>query len=433
MKKLRLFVYGNEDKYSVLDSVLFAAEVVKKDKNTALEYIDAAVKTVLTSSQEFGFSGNLWKCFISYLIINDENPYSLSLEMKSLGESPAAAVAYSDLHKLYDLYNYDFSALEAELGEQFFSCFENSDFFDEKIGGKRLMGRTVSAFSSVLDACSDKEKFALEVENFYRKNGVGIFAFAKAFRLGNSGENLDIIPIFDTRKVSFDDLWGYEYQKEQIISNTLSFVKRSTANNVLLYGDAGTGKSTMIKAVLNEYSAQGLRMVEVYKHQFDKLVDLIGRMKTRNYSFIIYMDDLSFEDFEIEYKYLKAVIEGGLEERPKNVIIYATSNRRHLVKETWKDRNDFDSELHKSDTMSEKLSLADRFGMSIGFSKPVQKDYFEIVKHLAAKNGIDMDEKALLDGANQWELMHSGRCGRTAQQYIDYLLSSGIGGDESEK
>ena len=192
----------------------------------------------------------------------------------------------------------------------------------------------------------------------------------------------------------------------------------------------GTGKSTSIKAIVNEFYDQGLRMIEIYKHQFKDLSNVIAAVKNRNYKVIIYMDDLSFEEFEIEYKFLKAVIEGGVETKPDNILIYATSNRRHLIRETWSDRNDVqqDEGMHRSDTMQEKLSLVNRFGVTINYSKPSQKEYFDIVIHLAAKAGIKMSEDELKAEANKWELSHGGISGRTAQQFIYYLQ-----GQEDEK
>lgn len=160
----------------------------------------------------------------------------------------------------------------------------------------------------------------------------------------------------------------------------------------------------------------------MYKHQFQDLNDVIAQIKNRNYKFIIYMDDLSFEEFEIEYKYLKAVIEGGLEKKPENVLIYATSNRRHLIRETFKDKQDRDEELHVNDTVQEKLSLVSRFGVSIYFGSPDKKQFQQIVQTLADRYGVAMSEDELLLKANQWELSHGGLSGRTAQQFIDYLL-----------
>ena len=220
-----------------------------------------------------------------------------------------------------------------------------------------------------------------------------------------------------------DDLIGYEIQKKKLKDNTEAFVAGRKANNALLFGDSGTGKSTSIKAIINEYYDRGLRMIEIYKHQFKDLSAVISHIKNRNYKFIIYMDDLSFEEFEIEYKYLKAVIEGGLESKPDNVLIYATSNRRHLIKETWNDHADMDQEKHHSDTMQEKLSLVNRFGVTISYSRPSKKEYNEIVVELAKRcPDIKLTEEELISEANKWELSHGGLSGRSAQQFINYLL-----------
>lgn len=169
-------------------------------------------------------------------------------------------------------------------------------------------------------------------------------------------------------------------------------------------------------------------MIEIYKHQFKDLSDVIAQIKNRNYKFVIYMDDLSFEEFEIEYKFLKAVIEGGVETKPDNILIYATSNRRHLIKETWSDRNDVevDNGMHRSDTMEEKLSLVNRFGVTINYAKPSQKEYFNIVIELARRQGIEMADEELKAWANKWELSHGGISGRTAQQFVNYLDGQGV-------
>jgi hypothetical protein len=219
-----------------------------------------------------------------------------------------------------------------------------------------------------------------------------------------------------------DDLVGYDLPKKKLIDNTEAFVYGRKANNCLLFGDAGTGKSSSIKAIANAYYDRGLRIIEVYKHQFTDLNDVIAQVKNRNYRFIIYMDDLSFEEFEIEYKYLKAVIEGGLEKKPQNVLIYATSNRRHLVREKFSDKEERDEELHTSDTVQEKLSLVSRFGVTIFFGSPDKREFEHIVRVLAQRHHIEMEEDRLLLEANKWELAHGGLSGRTAQQFIDYLL-----------
>ena len=254
-----------------------------------------------------------------------------------------------------------------------------------------------------------------------------MFGLNKAFRItGSDNGKVTFHPINNMDKVMLDDLIGYEIQKKKLVENTEAFVQGRKANNALLFGDSGTGKSTSIKAIVNEYYDQGLRMIEIYKHQFKDLSIVIADIKNRNYKFIIYMDDLSFEEFEIEYKFLKAVIEGGVETKPDNILIYATSNRRHLIKETWNDRSDMESAngLHRSDTIEEKLSLVNRFGCQINYSKPSQKEYFNIVVNLAKKNGLTMTEEELCAEANKWELSHGGISGRTAQQFINHCLGN---------
>ncbi|MCH1978151.1 ATP-binding protein, partial [Lawsonibacter sp. OA9] len=261
-----------------------------------------------------------------------------------------------------------------------------------------------------------------DMVSFYKDFGVGKLGLHKAFRIDHTKEDVEILPITNIAHVQLTDLVGYEIAKKKLIDNTEAFVSGKKANNCLLFGDAGTGKSSSIKGILNQYYDRGLRIIEVYKHQFQDLNAVIAQIKNRNYKFIIYMDDLSFEDFEIEYKYLKAVIEGGLEKKPDNILIYATSNRRHLVREKFSDKEERRDDLHSSDTVQEKLSLVSRFGVSIFFCAPDKKEFQNIVKTLADRYHVNMPEEKLLLEANKWELSHGGLSGRTAQQFIDYLL-----------
>ena len=248
----------------------------------------------------------------------------------------------------------------------------------------------------------------------------------KAFRLSVKNDELKIVPIIATSDVLLDDLVGYEYQKQELTKNTEAFLQGKPANNVLLYGEAGTGKSTSIKALLNLYYEQGLRIIEVYKSEFKYLPEIISIIKSRNYRFIIYMDDLSFESAETEYKYLKAVIEGDLEVKPDNVLIYATSNRRHLIRETFSDRTEInEDDVHRNDTMAERLSLAARFGINIGYFKPERQEFFNIVRELAHRQGdLQITDEELIRQADVWTRRHGDMSGRTAQQYVNYVLSS---------
>ena len=386
------------------------------------------IKRIMEVATQYGFDENLWHNYLTFEIITNENPFSITCEKVGASDGSVNYFAMNDFHAFRELFRFDFSELEKELG---IDCFTH-------ISGYRAIGKSefmynanvsekVRALSRELGKAQDDQEFFDLVTEFYKAYGVGMFGLNKAFRILNKNEHdIEIIPINNMDKVMLDDLIGYEIQKKKLIDNTKAFVQGRKANNVLLFGDSGTGKSTSIKAIVNEFYGQGLRMIEIYKHQFKDLSNVIGRIKNRNYKFIIYMDDLSFEEFEIEYKFLKAVIEGGVETRPENILIYATSNRRHLIKETWKDRNDveMDNGLHKSDTMEEKLSLANRFGVTINFSKPTQKEYFNIVIELAKKNGVDLPEDMLRAEANKWELSHGGISGRTAQQFINYVMGT---------
>jgi predicted AAA+ superfamily ATPase len=274
-----------------------------------------------------------------------------------------------------------------------------------------------------LAKASDVDGFYEKLVGFYKETGVGKLGLNKAFRIEmDENDKAVLMPVTSIEHVYLDDLIGYEIQKKKLIDNTEDFVSGRPANNALLYGDSGTGKSSSIKAILNEYYDKGLRMIEVYKHQFKELSKIIEQVKDRNYKFIVYMDDLSFEDYEIEYKYLKAIIEGGLSKKPNNVLIYATSNRRHLVREKWQDKEDRDQDLHTNDTVQEKLSLVNRFGVTICYSKPSKKEFDFIVSELADRYGVKMSKETLLQKANAWELSHGGISGRTAQQFITYLL-----------
>lgn len=325
-----------------------------------------------------------------------------------------------------ELFHYDFSYLEEALG---IDCFSTLSAY-HAIGKPELMynknvSEKVQALSRKLADANTEEEFFKYVTGFYKDYGVGMFGLNKAFRIGNVDEKgyITFQAINNMDKVMLDDLIGYEIQKKKLVDNTKAFVEGKKANNCLLFGDSGTGKSTSIKAIVNQFYDQGLRMIEIYKHQFKDLSNVIAQIKNRNYKFIIYMDDLSFEEFEIEYKFLKAVIEGGVETKPENILIYATSNRRHLIKETWGDRSDVtvDNGIHKSDTMEEKLSLVHRFGVTICYSKPSPKEYFNIATELAHRAGIQMSDDEIRAEANKWELSHGGISGRTAQQFVYYL------------
>ncbi len=382
-----------------------------------------AFHELIEVSASHGFEGNLWQNYLTFLMVNHENAYSVSCEIKGAVQGSINALALHDFAVFKELFDIDLKALgeileipELEIVKDYRRSDGGGNIFNRRIRDR------ICQLSVRLERTKTAEEFKDEVTEFYREFGVGKLGLHKAFRIEHEQEEVKIVPITNIAHVHLDDLIGYELAKQKLIDNTEAFVNGKQANNCLLFGDAGTGKSTSIKAVINQYYGQGLRMIEIYKHQFQDLNDVIAQVKNRNYKFIIYMDDLSFEEFEIEYKYLKAVIEGGLEKKPDNVLIYATSNRRHLVREKFSDKADRDDELHTSDTVQEKLSLVARFGVTIYFGKPDKKEFQNIVKNLALRHQIRMEEEELFAEANKWELSHGGLSGRTAQQFINYLL-----------
>jgi len=267
---------------------------------------------------------------------------------------------------------------------------------------------------------------------YLRKNGAGIFNRRTFFRW-QPGDLSPFSPARYPDKISLSDLHGYEDQRQIIIDNTRRFVRGKGANNILLYGDRGTGKSATVKAVCNEYAAHGLRLIEIPKEQLKELPALLPVLAGRGLYFVLFTDDLSFESRDDSFNTLKAVIEGGIEAKPENVVIYATSNRRHLVKEHISDRPTASAaaeartggDMRAFDTMQEQFSLADRFGLTVIFTAPSQEEYLQIVEFLALKHGVA--GKNLRENALKWERWFNGRSPRTAKQYIDWLA----GGSET--
>ena len=425
----KLIMYGSMDKDSILMKM---SDIFRKFDNNEesqerlIQDIYTEVKRLLVVATDYGFDKNLWHNYLTFILITNENPFSITCEKIGANDGSVNEFAKNDFKVFMNLFNFDFSKIEKALGINCFSLISNYKAIVKKeLMYNKNVSEKVQALSEKLENAKDEEEFFAGVTGFYKDYGVGMFGLNKAFRIiGNENGEVRFNPINNMDKVMLDDLVGYEIQKQKLIENTEAFVQGRKANNTLLYGDSGTGKSTSIKAIVNQYFNQGLRMIEIYKHQFKDLSTVIARIKNRNYKFIIYMDDLSFEEFEIEYKFLKAVIEGGVETKPENILIYATSNRRHLIKETWNDRNDMESTngIHKSDTVEEKLSLVNRFGCQICYSKPSHKEFYDIVINLARRNNINMSDEELCAEANKWEISHGGISGRTAQQFINHCL-----------
>ncbi len=421
----KLVIYRGVEKDSILMSLSDIIKRYEQGEANLQGEILTQITRLLDVSTKYGFNHNLWHNYLAYVLAMTETPFTLVSEKSAPVDGSVNIFVRNDLAIFKKLFDYDFSKLERDLN---LNCFSVIQDYHAVLKNEQVYNKSVSEkvqeLSALIEEAEDVDQIYDAVTDFYRRYGVGKLGLNKAFRVGQKDDEELLVPITNTGNQKLDDIIGYELQKKRLIENTEAFVQGRHANNVLLYGDAGTGKSSSIKAILNQYYPEGLRMIEIYKHQFKQLSEIINEIKNRNYRFIIYMDDLSFEEFEIEYKYLKAVIEGGLEPKPENVLIYATSNRRHLIRETWRDKQDAHSEdLHKNDTVQEKLSLAARFGVQIGYFKPTPKEFQTIVEGLAERNPeLQISQEELLKQANTWEMQHGGLSGRTAQQFIDHLL-----------
>jgi uncharacterized protein len=378
--------------------------------------------------------GSPWQNHLLNLIINDENPFSLQVEcagMEGVGES-LQSQALQDLMRLQQLHDLDEGILLELLGQyssetewvgwSHFSCNGGSNEYGETARDqfKRIFHHS-SVWSSLLE----------DLAKCYRDCGVGIFGKFRAFHWRRSGGLgfLHGIPCPDP--VELDDLVGVDEQKEWLVRNTTCFLSGHPANNVLVYGDRGTGKSSVIKALLHNFRQQGLRMIEVSREDLGDLPAVMNQLRARRIRVIVFIDDLSFEEGETQYKTLKAVLEGSLEARPANVLIYATSNRRHLIREYFSDRNTGSDEVRHLDTLQEKVSLADRFGIQLIFGAPDQDHYLAIIRSMAVRRGIAIPIPELERRALQWAQFQNGRSGRSARQFMDYL--SGEIGTTSNK
>ncbi len=367
--------------------------------------------------------GDAWQHHLLSRLLDDENPFSLKAERAGwteigpalLAQTRADLAAAQRCHRLSGATIVQAASRLAGVPPTAWDGFRPLRAPRDRSARRRMMLRLHSA--------RDWPGFVRELAGYFARNGVGLFGRHRAFRwvrLDGQGQ-LEGVPTPDP--VRLDDLVGYELEREPVVENTRQFVAGAPANNVLLYGDRGTGKSSTVKALLNEFHTQGLRLIEVAKEQLDDYPEIIALLHGRRERFILFVDDLSFEEHETQYKALKAALEGSLEARPENVLLYATSNRRHLIVERFADRQkaSFDDEVHPEDTAQEKLSLADRFGIHAPFLIPDQNRYLQIVEGLAARFGLRLPARDLRHRALLWSQWHNGVSCRTARQFIESL------------
>ncbi len=353
-------------------------------------------------------AGRSWQSHLMHRILEAENPFTLQAQSSMPLPEGLAAAARHDLECLQHLYQcsavqiasllkaivpqFSIPLLPEGLAQPPYSCLETTDYWPECL---------------------------FDLVTYYQKNGVGLFARFRALRW-QFGQ---IVGIPSPDSIDLDHLVGYEAQKQLLLKNTEFLLAGYSALHVLLYGSRGSGKSSLVKALMGKYGDQGLRLIEVTKADLEHLPTIIETLRSLPQKFILFVDDLSFEEDENSYKALKVVLEGNLIGRPQNVVIYATSNRKHLIREFFGDRPDPGNldEVHAWDTVQEKLSLSDRFGLTLTFIPADQKTYLRIVHHLAQQSGVGLDTEEIERRALQWVAHHNGRSGRTARQFIDFL------------
>lgn len=391
---------------------------LKKDEVIAslldlLQNVDS--EAVLEKQSEFFrkvTSHNSFKEYLSRLILTDDNAFTKASAAGKADKLPAAVLngVKSDLKKL--------EAVANITPRDVYESVENIDL--------RQVLKTLPSWQtgeSVAPLTDDWEDKLDDLIDYHRKNGYGMYSKYNAF----AWRDHSLYPIAETDPIQLSDLKNYEDQRQKVIDNTESFVNGYPANNVLLYGDRGTGKSSTVHAVLNAYAPVGLRMIEISKSDIPDLTMMREMLSESPMKFIIFIDDLSFDSHDDSFGELKAALEGSLGGRKHNTIIYATSNRRHLIKESYSDR---ENDINRNDIMQEQLSLSDRFGLSITFINPDKKGYLDIVEKIAQDRNLNVDIDHLCTVAEQWATRKGGRSPRCARQFIDYVESAEKRGKE---
>jgi len=356
-------------------------------------------------AETLGLSGNLFRAYLIYLLAHEPNLISTTIEQRGglIGES-LREIFIHDVEILLPIFCKEIGSNLQVINDYKPTCASRDE--------------SLNALIKRLEKLSTAEKIADAFIEHWRRFGYGDIATYRAFRWDNG---LVGVRHFETIRLS--DLIGYAHQKELLTGNTTAFVSGKPANNVLLVGARGTGKSSGVKALVNEYYSQGLRLLQITKPQLKALPEIMETLRRfMSKRFIIFLDDLSFEESEAEYKHLKSAIEGGVESRPENVLIYATSNRRHLIRETWRDRSEEHDDVYRDDSANETISLSDRFGLIIHYYAPTQEEYLEIIRSMLKRRGIELDAETLRIEGLRWEMSHSGRNGRTAQQFVNHYL-----------
>ena len=407
-----LLLYQSVIKKTVGQAFIQLLESLSKGDVIAIECIRAYSNWFRTiASQNIS-----WQEYVIYQIVQDENPFSKqvqNVDITSLSPNLIAAAKH-DLQILQNLYQCS--------GKQISQWVKTiAKLEDPPIPWEPQTQRKEPIYQKL----KDLENWVDAIETLashYRHFGIGLFAESIAFEWRNG----QLLTITYPDPVKLKELVGYEFQRDTLIKNTEFLLAGYPALNVLLYGSRGSGKSSLVKALLNEYSQRNLRLVEVAKSDLKDLPLILEKLRNVPQKFIIFVDDLSFEEDDDTFKALKVVLEGNLTAKPANVVVYATSNRRHLIREFFNDRptpKDSD-EVHNWDTVQEKLSFSDRFGLTLTFEPANQDTYLTIVRHLAKQEKISLNPEDLDYQALQWATRNNGRSGRGARQFIDFLKAN---------
>ena len=366
---------------------------------------------LIKKAEALGLSGNIFTAYLFHCLAEGNNTAADTVEATgAYGKGLVQALA-RDMQLLLPYLSAKSSVFT---GQAFLDAYmpaeETENRFETGLQNKILRAKTAGAAARAL----------LE---HYKKWGSGLLARYTAFRIGTGG---NLIGIADFPVFAWDDLLGYEDQKYKLLTNTRNFMEGRPANNVLLTGARGTGKSTGVKALAAMFSDDGLRLIQITRDQLELVAPVLEKLcQIRSKKFILFFDDLSFDEGEPGYKYLKSAIDGSVTAQPDNVLIYATSNRRHLLKETWSDRNDaLEAEVYRQDSANESISLSDRFGLILHYSMPSQEEYLQMIDHELRKAGVRLSREELRLEGLRWEMEHSGRNGRIANQFVKWYLGN---------
>jgi predicted AAA+ superfamily ATPase len=356
-------------------------------------------KELIQFAETEAVTDDVFKEYLTVSLLEDENILSkVCEETDNIGSSLKSA-ALEDLNSLWDTLS------KNSLGN-YIPSLKHKIFFEEY----------QNSLKTVVTSKSPPEMLENLIAH-YRAFGSGKNAKYTAFRWQGA-----MTGISEPDDITLERLFCLDSQKETLIENTSLFLRGLPANNCLLYGTSGSGKSAMIKALLNKYYNQGLRLVEIPKEKLEELPQLVNCIKNKRLKYIIFMDDLSFETGDTGYKNLKVILDGRIEKQPKNILIYATSNRFHIINETWKDREGDD--IHFMDTMSEKLSLSERFGIRVSFvTSKTSDDYYKIIEGILSAENIEFTEEIKKE-ASRWEILYNGRSGRTAAQFANTIIAA---------